>query len=109
MNKMAFCNDVLIIAVEGGIGWATVIRYTTSPAASAVVVELEDPEARHSITRRVVARGIARVILSPVNGLSEDYRAALVGACVTKNAEMIDAVDGDILVQVGLFGEVIYG
>jgi len=106
-----FVRDVFNNAIEGGVNyWCRVTEYhweDPDPAAvHAVVVETEvydhEPET-HRITLATVVTGIERILAKP------QLRTGLVANIFAMDAGDIDADDADVIVQMGLFDQVIYG
>lgn len=62
----------------------------------------------HKLTPHLVARGFATIEAGPVDGLSEKYRAHILGALAIRDAGMIDANDADVVMQVAMLGSVVY-
>lgn len=117
-----FLRDIAITAVEGGIGyWASCTRYRWSntndlddmlPFPEIVIVPAEDPDdfIEQPITKDTILLGLTR-IADPTYGcdLHESYRKQIVAAEHFHDACDIGAELADYIVQVGLFGKVIYG
>lgn len=111
---------IITTAIEGGINyWANVLDYKwTDPelnkgdtvySAYAKIVETDENKT-HEIKHPVIKKAFATLRRGQVEGLAEDYRARLIGQLHLSAEDMdIDAADADIVVQVGLFGKVIYG
>lgn len=110
-----------ITAAEGGINnWAHITRYRWSaPTINAThekfdvrinLQDTEDDNRAYIVTPNVIRSGIERLRAKPVEGLAEQYRASLIGQTFLAYDDAdFDAQDADILVQIGLFGEVRYG
>jgi hypothetical protein len=119
-----FAHDVFVTAVEGGINyWAAVLRYRWMASDGAcdlegfhaLVVDAESDESDEPqrIDRDVIVRGLQRIVDGtatccgrPLDALFTDRIASAVAEI---DAGDIDAGDADTIVQVGLFGEVVYG
>lgn len=104
-----FVRDVYVNAIEGGINyWASVGEYWHSnpdPAKVYALVEERDGDAplEHRITLDTVVDGIKAVLAKP------QLRTGLVAHIMALDAGEIDADDADVIVQLGLFEEVVYG
>jgi hypothetical protein len=106
-----FLRDVFTTAIEGGVNyWARVTEYRwteTDPAnVYAVLVETEvyDQEPQtHRVTLANVAKGISIILGQP------QLRPGLVGNIMALDAGEIDSDDADVILQLGLLGEVTYG
>lgn len=128
----AFYHSVFVTAVEGGVKyWATITRYkwrTKAKRADGEVVyvddlrgfsaevvddiEAEDAEAAgkgkgappRTLNRRVITRG-CRALAK----LDTAAGRAMAKALAAKDAGEVDADVADQAVQIGFFGEVVYG
>ena len=114
--------DLFVTALEGGIQyWASVLAYRwrlprvegADPAAErgedlngfrAIVVDADDSGDRHTIDRAVIARGF-NLAKARDGEVGKRFRTA------DRDPEDsdFDADDADLVVQLGLFGEVVYG
>lgn len=112
---MTLSFDVFVTAIEGGINyWAEVITYRHLEGEEgwqAVVIDREsDENLPHRIDQEVITRGIERAVGNVVNGYHatavNNLHRSLLG--LTDDADY-DADTADMIVQFGLFGEVIYG
>jgi len=112
-------EDILVTAVEGGINyWFSVARWDGSKAVG-YEDDGEDKPAKHTITVATVRKGIN--ILAKGGGYDaargryeetpqwwkDKWREAYEG-CATLDWDY-DAGDADVIIQVGLLGEVVYG
>jgi hypothetical protein len=124
-NK-AFLSDVIITAVEGGIGyWSSVSEYrhgygdgldedNRQPATALVHVEDEDGTPARDplpLTTTTVAKAFRLICDKSVDNLSvnPEWRKRMVAAYWAKDSCDIDAGDADQIVQIALLGEVVYG
>ena len=109
-------EDILVTAVEGGINyWFSVARWNGSKAVGYDMDADEDKPAKHTITVATVRKGLN--LLAKGKGWhptkpapqwwKDKWREAYEG-CATCDWDY-DAGDADAIVQVGLFGEVVYG
>lgn len=62
----------------------------------------------YKIDHRLIARGI-QLAINKRGGASEEICATVVTAVVDNDAGAIDAGAADVIVQLGLFGQVVYG
>jgi len=118
-DRDEFLHDVFVTALEGGIGyWSAALTYhwstgdgTTSDyqGFEARIVDEEDTE--HTINRDVIRKGLRLIREGTPAGLhlNEDYIRRIKAAERAHDAGDLDAFDADIIVQVGLFEEVVYG
>ncbi|GBF17403.1 hypothetical protein Br6_04809 [Rhodococcus sp. Br-6] len=133
-QRTEFLTDVFVTAMEGGVSfWARVLEYRHSDTPRAVLVRTEDlaldddslqwlpveGAERLTVDLDVIARGLNRITAAAaeeIRYLPERYRL-LVSAANRENDMMpadgrhsdIDASIADSIVQVALFGEVVYG
>jgi hypothetical protein len=115
-ERQQLLADILIGAVEGGTGyWATVSDYQHSgPAAdtSATLHEIESGDDEHpdgrEVTTETIEAGI-QAILDPYFRVLTHLRAAITHAHNECDAGGLDAEAADVIVQAGLFGEIVYG
>lgn len=123
--RAQFLFDLFVTALEGGIGyWSTASKYHHSkppvtPDADreedlegfyAVVTEDdsgEDEDKEHRIDRALIEKGIAG-LKDALGDDSERYKR-IMAAVALNDAGELDAEDADIIVQVGLFADVVYG
>lgn len=114
-----FPHAMFTAAIEGGINyWAEVFRYRWSKGGPdheadfdgfhAVIAETEGGE-NHRIDREVILRGLGRLFAGEYAGLHTSSAARIMSAALGGDAGTLDAGDADALVQVGLFGEVVFG
>jgi hypothetical protein len=130
--RARFLSDIITTAVEGGTGyWAQVSQYQyvddmeTPPVVRICVGRREGDETRavlhplrdddsgyeqegKVITPDVIATGISRIVSGEVEVRSDLKRWITEGARDNEGG-MIDAEAADVIVQAGIFGEVIYG
>jgi hypothetical protein len=115
--KDAFLAAVLCTAIEGAIEyWASVPKDSVvsreDDYVSAKIVESEastdgeDPKEK-TIGYAELADGIRKALL--VNPLDPDIRASILQAVCEDDAGFIDAQAADVIVQMAVFGELVYG
>jgi hypothetical protein len=94
-------NDIFITACEGGVNyWARVSNYSPENG-TAKLHEVGDENsviAIHSLNSSVIRKGLKLALESEYEGIR---KIAVI--------DIHDAIEADIIVQFGLFGEVIYG
>lgn len=117
-----FIGDILVTAFDGSCGgcwyWARPYRMVDGKSAWVmdktrdlwISVTISDKE-RHDgmiyiVDHAVIVTGIIRAFESTNTG--EEFRAVREGV-LTDDAGMIDSGAADVIVQLGLFGAVIYG
>lgn len=108
-----FLRDVMDIALSGGIDyWCAVLSQVVSivrdPSdAFAKVKPWDDPEV-YRIDIEVIQRGLDAIVSGSAE-VNREIAAAIIEAQVNLDSTDIDADAADCIVQVGLFGEVVYG
>lgn len=126
--EQEFACDVITTFVEGGVyGWFKVRKYRwsdpfldkgTSRDAQCEVLEVEqtwhgyrpmEGAEWQPLTPRAVHLAFASLMEGPVKGLHDKRRGQLIAAWVLHDAGDVDADDADVIVQVALLGEVVYG
>lgn len=115
-ERESFLGDIVIGFVEdfGSNGWRQIKGGTykwddDNPAGNtAVFIDRENDDKEHTVDIEVVARGL-RCIRDRQVAINEQMRKNIVEADRENDAGQIDAYDADMIVQAGVFGELIYG
>lgn len=117
-ERALFLADVVITAVEGGIGyWARTRNYRWDEGDDAAgqayaTVEVFDADGALAdwklVNADTVAHGIGKIRDANFK-INPDLRALILGADAENDAGNIDADAADVIVQAGLFGEIVYG
>jgi hypothetical protein len=127
-ERLEFLGDVITTALEGGIGyWSQCSQYQylydgelkacvgdlVGAEPRAVVHELRDDGEGYKrtelvITPNVIARGIDRILAGGA-GVASSTEDAIRYAEREHDAGEIDASHADAIVQVALFGKLVYG
>jgi hypothetical protein len=113
-DTQQFLSDVIVTAVEGGINyWSEIKSYKIRDGVAECQVRI-DPRVDNSDNNWHILSpsGIKSGILKINRGnteLCKDYRKQIAGAWATKDAGDIDAPLADVIVQVALYGEIIFG
>lgn len=103
-----FCSSVLIIAYQGGINyWATPFRTVADDTESVEV--RPDGENWHKISRETIVDGVKRAFETEGLDLHQSNADRIRVAALRNDAGMVDAEVADWIVQIGIFGKVIYG
>jgi hypothetical protein len=130
-----FRRYVFVTAIEGGVNyWAAVLDYDVAGATARLVDTQELPEGlaretylnviqrdRHiadlvdqmpahivyPVTVATVAKGF-RVLQEPVEHLSDSYRKRVLAAARKRDAVELDSGDADNIIQLGIFGKIVY-
>lgn len=122
-ERTDFLANVLVTAVEGGVGyWSYARRYeweeddqdnlTSASVELAVIGDADDArEDGRKITWMpvdldTIARGVRRIL---AKGFSSVRFESITFGSKENDAGAIDSDDADLIVQVGLFGEAVYG
>lgn len=113
-----FLADVLVSAIEGGIGyWSQTLVYKWEDLqpvdfhATILVPDDADPDNdphQYVITPRKLLEGIQRV-LAPGFQVNPQIRNAILQSVREDDAGNIDADAADVIVQAALFSEIVYG
>ncbi|MCU1675972.1 MAG: hypothetical protein JWM93_730 [Frankiales bacterium] len=127
--RAQFLADILTTAVEGGIQyWAHVDEYRWwSPTldggtaehadgtanAYARITDLEVESGERTITVDDIARALRTISKHPITGMNETTRRLIIANDHAngdaEHFDVIDADSADAIVQVALYGEVVYG
>lgn len=119
-DREQFLSDVIVTAVEGGIGyWSTCLQYQWESnvvvtdfqqhgGGTRATISPEDTDAIHTITPDTIEKGIVRII-SGEAALNERTRRIIAVANRDNDASYIDSDAADAIVQAGLFGKLVYG
>jgi hypothetical protein len=127
-ERTDFLACVLVTAVEGGINyWAAVSDYSFTDApvgytmtdASVTVHEMDDATGEYKepgvhVTLAAIASAIQEIITRRDRGerpldLADSYVSAIAGASAINDAGDIDADLADVIMQVAVLGNVVYG
>jgi hypothetical protein len=104
--KDEFYEDIIEIALYGGIDYWCM---TYNPITKEMYYE--NPEADGYLTATLdidlIKRGLDRVLKEDMP-LNKQYRDYIMQAVFDQDAGMIDSVCADLIVQAGLFGDVVY-
>lgn len=116
-----FYSDIIITAVEGGIGyWSHCRNYYhgySSPRTAAYVTvyatsdEYDGYAVGLPLTTKEIAKAMRRIadLKQPLSYAGDEWRGRMAKALRKKDAYDIDAADADGIVQIALFGEITYG
>lgn len=108
---VTFLQDVFVTALEGGIGYwsqATLYRPGEDGDSRFKAEVVDEDDAELVIDASTILEGLSRSLDSRArinSRLQADIRSALDEQC----AGNIDADAADVIVQFGLFGEIVYG
>lgn len=100
-----FLADVATTAIEGGINyWTSRIRRID---VDTFALTDEETDKSYVVTHRMLARAIESILaLDPTGTVGID---SIASGVFERDAGQIDALDADCIVQVAVFGEVLYG
>ncbi len=109
-EREQYLDDILTTAVEGGIGyWSVGRNYVWSDDGPTSVEIREDGEdIWHTVDRSTIRKGM-KILLSGATSVHESYLQTLRQANRDNDAGDIDAEIADMIVQVGVLGDVVYG
>lgn len=117
-DRKQFLHDIFVTALEGGIGyWSQASKYRWSVCDGhtedldnfvAVIHDTEDNRKKYTVDRAVIQRGLSK-IASGTAKVHESYVKRIGQASRENDFGNCDAGDADVIVQAGLFGEVVYG
>lgn len=112
-DREQFLDGIIITALEGGIGyWSVCSAYTHHAPAIAQIRETDDYGEPVGdlleINRDVIRKGLKEIIGGETNCHSYGVKH-IAGANAMSDPCDIDASFADIIVQVGLFGNIVYG
>tara|TARA_R100000008_G_scaffold15603_2_gene7598 strand:+ start:324 stop:704 length:381 start_codon:yes stop_codon:yes gene_type:complete len=111
------CWSVFVTALEGGIGyWSQCHRYRWADANGepdhigfhALIDDEGHTEGLRCIDSDVMAKGFMKLMDDSVK-LSSAIRGRMLAAWFSPRDADFDAEDADVVVQLGLYGEVIFG
>lgn len=110
-----FLDDVVITAVEGGIGYWSIChsyKWANQPKVTAVIQETDELGIgfgpKITLDRKMVSEGIKAILSGETN--VGDYLIKMVAAAnATNDGGEIDSDGADAIVQVACFGNLIYG
>ena len=114
-SREQFLDDVVTTALEGGIGyWSVCSAYEWDGVpARAQIQEFDESTGEPfgplmEVDRALIRRGI-KDILSGESNTGESLIGMVAAANATNDAGDVDADVADAIVQVGLFGNLVYG
>lgn len=124
-ERKEFLHCIFTTALEGGIGyWSQAATYRWSMAGDsnvddldgfiAIIGEFDESTGKYrhdkplTINRAVIQKGLARLADKDFKVRDDIRKTALAGSAMN-DAGDIDAEIADVIVQAGLFGEIIYG
>ncbi len=117
-ERATFLSDIITTAVEGGVNyWAQVTKYhwsdekpetTTATLAEHEAASRDEMIKHGKLTPDTVANAIGRIVRNEVK-VHFSYIKLIAGATATNDGGDIDAEAADIIAQVAILGEVIYG
>jgi hypothetical protein len=111
-EREQYLDDILITAVEGGIGyWSVGRKYVWSddgPTSVEIRQDDEDDAPWHLVDRSAIRKGI-ELVLSGEMSVHESYADTLRKAEREKDAGYIDAEIADMIVQAAVLGDIVYG
>ena len=114
-DREQFLDDVIVTAIEGGIGyWSVCHSYKWRwPEVTAVIQEWDEWEDKAIGDKITVDRALIRKGIKQVLSGEADVAASMVkliaGANATNDGGDIDVDAADVIVQAAVFGTLTYG
>jgi len=114
VSRASFLSDVASIAVQGGINyWADFaeedVDYPWPQDIHFKVRDAMDSKTEfQAVTDETVENGI-NAMKNPEFSVRDDIRRSILFADVMHDAGEIDAEAADVIIQAGLFGEIVFG
>lgn len=114
-----FLHDVFVTAMEGGVDyWAELEKYKWSLPDSDFIPDLDgfaatirdfEDDVTYTVNRDVILQGIANILHDKVNYTTSDWwvKGKVFAALAANDASNIDATLANVIVQAGLFSEII--
>lgn len=115
MNKRdEFYSDIIVCAIENyGYGWFYTLDYDCGidnermPTATIEDKEDEEDKKKYFVDRKVFSKAFSSIRNKPTNKRTP-WECRMIEAYTETDAGMIDVVDVINLLEIGLFGEVVY-
>lgn len=110
-EREQYLDDIIIAAVEGGIGYWSIGRgykWSEDGPTTVEIMEEEEGSTWHLVDRSAIRKGIG-LVLSGDMKVHESYADTLRRAERHNDAGEIDAELADIIVQAAILGDVVYG
>ena len=113
-ERQQFLDDVIITALEGGINeWAVCSAYEHTGVPARAQIQETDYEGKPDgplmeVDRALIERGIKEIVAGESN-LNSNLTSYVILADRASDAGNVDAAVADAIVQVGLFGNLVYG
>lgn len=112
-ERTEFLNDILCAFAEGGIQMIGEIIEREFDAEALeyrkLVVRYSDDPNNYTVTIETIAKAFGRLKPYLENKISPEYKSRMNKLYREFDAGEIDAVDATNLVEIGLFGEIVYG
>jgi hypothetical protein len=106
-------KDIVITAVEGGIGyWASCTKYKWEGLDFPEVTLAPDGEPTEftvtTVTPELVCTGLQKCVDAPAY-IANGRASRIMQALVEDDASYLDRDDADCIIQMGMFGAIVYG
>jgi hypothetical protein len=108
-----FLAGILTAGIEGGIGYWSVChsyKWAADPDHPVAIIsedeEGENPDVKRELNNEVIFNGITKLLQSKE---AMKTQKLLISAIKNNDAGEMDAGDSDVIIQMAIFGEVIYG
>lgn len=103
-----FLNDVLDVAINGGINYWCDVEYDADSKAYKIIDRV-DEDVERVLNTSVIGLGLLRVVTEDGLRIPMESAKAIALANAEEDASEIDAELADLIVQVGYFQQVVYG
>ena len=111
-----FLTDIGITAAEGGINyWGKLINYTDylhgGEAVIGITEDCDDLDDSYIFNNDVIAQGLNNIFSKDASQMicNRAIRNTIMSAIINNDSGDIDAECAEVIVQAGLFNELIYG
>ena len=120
VRRKQFLHDIFVTACEGGSNyWANIREYHWSIDRKgeeadldkyyAIFEDVEGDGTKWRVDITVVSRGINKIVNGDHKGLHDSFAGQIMSDNAVNECRIMDAMLADCIVQMGLFGEVVYG
>ena len=121
MDRKSFLSEIIVTAVEGGIDyWADLRRYQWSNGSDGHLdhasVEVKPVEVRPAdkvpewvvVDHALIENGLAALRTGTIR-INRDMLGDILASDVTNDSGEIDSDAADVIVQVSMFADIVYG
>lgn len=116
MERTKLFFDVFVTAMEGGVNyWAFIKKYKWTGSDGSYdlhhfhsVITEEETDRTWHVNHEVIAKGF-RIAMNPETRIADWMRGLIINAYYNPDTADFDVEVADVIVQLGLLGEVVYG